>query len=104
MVEKAGIINVLSVMKYREQVVLVCSPLHFYTEVDEELLFQWLKAVSCIQNIKGVGKELQLHIANSVISYDDLLNLIGIFERYKFDIQQLLVFKNENNKDLFEVE
>lgn len=89
-------------MKNSENIILACSPLRFYTELDEELLFQWLNAISCIQTIKGVGNELQLYIESSAISHDDLLNLIGIFERYRFDAKQLLVFKNEDNKDLFE--
>lgn len=86
------------------ETILVCTPLRFYTETDEALLFQWLKTVPCITTIQGIGKELQLHINNSMVSHDDLLNLIAIFDRYKFDSNQLLVFKNEQNAYLFEPE
>jgi len=86
------------------EIILICSPLRFYTEMDEELLFQWLKAVSCITTIQGIGKELHLCIRDSLIAREDLLNLIGIFDRYKFDESQLLIFKTEENKYLFEDE
>jgi hypothetical protein len=86
------------------ETILICSPLRFYTDVDEELLFQWLKAISCVIEIEGVGKELHLRVRNDYMSHEDLLNLIGIFNRYKFDVNQLLVFKNKENAYLFEDE
>jgi hypothetical protein len=87
-----------------KNITLFCTPLRFYTETDEELLFQWLKVVSCITKIQGVGRELHLHIRSFHVSREDLLNLIGIFDRYKFDADQLLVFKNEEHAYLFEDE
>jgi hypothetical protein len=87
-----------------DKFILLCTTLSFYTETDEALLFQWLKAVLCITTIQGVGRELHLHINNPMVSHDDLLNLIAIFDRYKFDANQLLVFKNEENAYLFEAE
>jgi len=86
------------------ETILVCTPLRFYTETDEALLFQWLKAVPCITTIQGVESKLHLHIDNPMIASDDLLNLIAIFDRYKFDANQLLAFKNEENAYLFETE
>jgi hypothetical protein len=86
------------------ETILVCTPLRFYTATDEALLFQWLKAVPCITAIQGVGKELHLHIDNTMVASDDLLNLIAIFDRYKFDAHQLLAFKNEENAYLFEAD
>jgi hypothetical protein len=84
------------------KIILICSPLQFYTESDEELLFQWLKKVSCIQKIEGIGSELHVHIISQFIPNKDLLNLMGIFDRYKFDQQQLLVFKNKQNEEWFD--
>ena len=86
------------------EIILVCVPLRFYTVTDEALLFQWLKAVQCITTIQGIGRELHLRINKPTISHNDLLNLIAIFDRYKFDTNQLLVFKNAENAYLFEAE
>ena len=83
------------------EIILVCSPLIFYTPNDEDLLFEWIKKVSSIKDVKGVGEELHLTFESKDISNEDLLDLFGIFERYKFDISQLKQFKNESNKHWF---
>lgn len=85
-----------------KSIVLVCTPLQFYTENDEELFFAWIDKIKCITQIKGIGRELHLFIASNEIPSDDLLNLIGLFNRYKFDIKQLRVFMNENNREWFD--
>jgi len=87
-----------------EKITLICTPLRFYTKLDEELLFGWLKNIKCIKSLKGIGKELHLYIESNSIPNDDLLNLMGVFDRYKFDANQLKVFMNEKNKDWFEHE
>jgi hypothetical protein len=81
---------------------LICTPLRFYTPNDEDLLFTWLEKIQSIQKIEGVGRELHLFIPSTVIPDDDLCDLMGVFDRYKFDAQQLEVFKTEHNKDWFE--
>jgi len=84
------------------KIILVCSPLRFYTQTDESFLFKWLKKIKSIEKIEGIGNELHLHIKSNKISNENLLELIGIFDRYKFKSDQLKVFKNENNKKWFE--
>ena len=81
---------------------LICTPLKFYTQNDETLLFEWLNKIKCIKQIKGIGRELHLLIVSKNISNNDLLDLIGVFSRYKFDIKQLKVFMNESNKEWFD--
>ncbi|HEV2916638.1 MAG TPA: hypothetical protein VGW78_02725 [Candidatus Babeliales bacterium] len=88
-------------IKKKKNIILICTPLRFYTNIDEDLFFQWLDAISCIQEIKGIARELHLYITSDSILNEDLLNLIGLFERYKFDKQQLLVFKNKQNREWF---
>ena len=85
-----------------KKTVLTCTPLQFYTNEDETLFFNWIKEIKCIEKFKGVGKALQLYIKSDAISNNDLLNLIGLFDRYKFNAKQLEVFKNEDNKEWFE--
>lgn len=84
-----------------EQVVLICAPLRFYTQNDESLCFKWIKKITCIKKIKGVGRELHLYIPSPAIPNSDLLELTGLFDRYRFDASQLKVFMNESNKDWF---
>jgi hypothetical protein len=85
-----------------KNIVLICKPLRFYTENDEALFFGWLEKITCIEQIKGIGKKLHLFIALQHIPNNDLLDLIGLFSRYKFDIKQLRVFMNEDNKEWFD--
>lgn len=85
-----------------EEVILICTPLTFYVENDENAFFEWLNKISCIDKYQGIGRELHLHISSDNISDDELLELFGIFQRYNFDQSQLKRFKNKNNEDLFE--
>ncbi len=85
-----------------KKVILICTPLRYYTQNDEDLCFEWIKKIKCIKKHVGVGRELHLHLSSNNISYNDLLDLIGLFDRYKFDSSQLKIFMNDNNKNLFE--
>jgi len=84
-----------------EPIILMCTPLSFYTEEDEDFLFAWLKKIKSIKKIKGVGLELHLQLDSKNISDHDLLNLMAIFDRYNFDSNQLRIFMNEGNKEWF---
>jgi hypothetical protein len=84
-----------------KEIILKCSPLIFYTQNDEDSLFTWLNKIKEIKKIKGIGEELHVHIL-SKISNNSLLDLMGIFDRYKFDATQLKIFINESNKEWFE--
>lgn len=86
----------------RNKIIIICSPLRFYTPLDEDNFFEWLKKISCIKEVKGMGRELHLHIRSLNISNEDLLNLMAIFDRYKFDQKQLKIFMNKNNASFFE--
>lgn len=86
-------------MIINKEIIIVCSPLSFYTEHDEELFFKWIKKIKCIKEYKGIGKALHLHIKSNAISNNDLLDLFGLFDRYKLnEAEQLRVFMNEQNK------
>jgi hypothetical protein len=84
-----------------KEIVLICTPLRFYTQNDEEQCFRWLKKIKSIDAIQGVGYELHLTIKSNQIANKDLLELIGLFRRYNFDIKQLKLFMNDDNKIIF---
>lgn len=83
------------------QITLICTPLRFYSRNDEDLLFAWLKKITCITSFKGIGRELHLYIPSKRIKNNQLLDLMGLFQRYKFDTTQLTIFKNKTNEDWF---
>jgi hypothetical protein len=88
--------------KMNDKITLICTPLQFYTQNDEKLFFSWLKKIKCINSFEGVKQSLHLHINSHAIPNSDLLELMGLFDRYKFDAQQLKVFMNDSNKEWFE--
>lgn len=65
-----------------KRIILVCKPLRFYTTNDEDLFFNWLKKIKCIEDYKGVGNALHVLIKSKKIEDSELLELFGIFDRY----------------------
>src|SRR4030095_356757 len=84
-----------------KEIIVVCKPLFFYSKNDELLMQQWLKKIKCINKIDRADNDLLLHITSDNISNEDFDNLIGLFARYKFNSDQLKIFINEKNEDLF---
>lgn len=83
------------------KITLICTPMRFYSHNDEELLFAWINKIPSISHVEGIGRELHMHIISNTIPNNELRDLIGIFQRYKFDKKQLKVFMNESNKKWF---
>jgi len=84
-----------------DSVILVCTPLRFYTHIDEEQCFRWIKKIKSIKSVEGIGQELHLLMKSDKITNKDLLELIGFFRRYNFDLKQLKVFMSDDNKIIF---
>lgn len=86
------------------KIVLVLTPLRFYTNDDEDLFFEWIKKIKCIEGCRGVGKDLYLiGNSNTTISYNDFSNFLGLFRRYKLkNINQIKIFINDKNREWFE--
>lgn len=85
------------------KIILICKGVLFYSENDENAFFEWIKKFEHIERFWGKGNELYLEFANNDISIDKLIELTALFARYKIDLNQLAVFKNEINKELFEI-
>lgn len=87
----------------KNSITLTCTPLEFYTNRDENLFFNWIKQIKSIKKFKGIGNELHLYIPSRTIPNTELLDLLGIFDRYKFNnADQLKVFMNDENKEWFD--
>lgn len=83
------------------QIILVCMGVIYYGLTDEEIFFDALRRIQCIQDIDGSGRELYLHIPSTPISDDDLRYLLGLFYRYRIDMKQLKIFLTDSNKAWF---
>lgn len=84
-----------------EEIILECTSLRFYTKNDESFMFRWINKIKSISKYYGIGTSLHLIVKSNKISTKDLLEFIGFFRRYNFDVKQLKVFMNEENKIIF---
>lgn len=86
---------------YVNENVLVCRSVRFYSQRDEHYFFEWIQSIRSIARYDGVGEELYLYCHNTLISDDDLRELLALFYRYKIEMKQLAIFLHEKNKDWF---
>jgi hypothetical protein len=82
--------------------ILMCTPLNFYTKNDEDEMFRWVKKIKCVIKYYGVSRSLHLVVQSNKVKNKDLLELIGLFRRYNFDLKQLKIFMNADNKIIFQ--
>jgi hypothetical protein len=85
----------------KQENILICKSVKFYCRKDEDAFFEWIKKIDCIDKTSGLGKELYLYIAADDIHDHDLDDLIGLFYRYKINMQQLSRFLTDDNKKWF---
>lgn len=81
---------------------LTCKRITFYSRLDEDMFFNWIKTIQCIEKFEGARDELYLDLVNRELDYDDMKDLIALFRRYKIKMDQLEKFVNEKNKAAIE--
>lgn len=75
---------------------IICKRVRYYTEIDEDYFFEWLKLIPSIYKIDGQHDELYLHFSSEKITEADIQNLLALFKRYKIpNIKQLKVFQKK---------
>lgn len=77
---------------------LVCKKVYFYSQLDENMFFVWIKSIPCIKKIEGAGDELYLDLVDRELNYEDIKDLIALLYRYKIKMNQLQPFITEKNK------
>lgn len=78
---------------------IICKRVSYCSMIDEDLFFEWLTKIPSISSFDGELDELYLYFERKVIPYKDLLELTGLFHRYKIaGMDQLQIFVNEKNK------
>jgi hypothetical protein len=82
-------------------ITLVATGVIYFSEGDEVAFFEWLRSISCVGQIKGVGRDLNIEIKHSNISNSDLRELIALFHRYSVDSKQLATFARKTNASWF---
>jgi hypothetical protein len=76
------------------KIVIILSPMKFYTHDDEDLFFAWINKIKCVKEYKGISTELYLIINSEKITQTDFQNFLGLFKRYKLkNPTQLKIFE-----------
>ncbi len=85
----------------KQQIILKCKKVKFYSPLDEDLFFEGIKKISNIGDVKGFGDEIHLYVIRRQIKNDDFRNLIALFRRYKIGLEQLAVFLTPRNEQIY---
>ena len=80
---------------------LICKSVWYYSMIDEDLFFEWVKKIPSISTFNGVKDELYLHLTKNCLPDEDLRELLALFYRYQIDMKQFKVFLNSDNKEWF---
>lgn len=67
---------------------LVASGVLYFHERDEDTFFAWLEGMACVDNVRGVGRDLFIQLKRQP-TQSDLYELRGFFQRYGIDTGQL---------------
>ena len=81
--------------------ILICRSPRFLCCKDEEAFFEWIKKIKAIDHVFGKQKEIFLHLVDEKIDDQNLDDIIGLFYRYKINMQQLSSFLTDENKEWF---
>ena len=84
-----------------KQIILECKRVKFYTRYDEDVFFEWLKKIKCIKNVVGMRDKILLTV-DEQLSNSAVMDLIGLFRRYKINMKQLDIFYNSSNQELLD--
>lgn len=80
--------------------ILRCHAVTFYSQLDEKLFFDGLRAIAAVSKIEGAGPDILVHV-RSRPSATALRDLLGIFFRYEVDMKQLAQFVTPENRPWF---
>jgi hypothetical protein len=83
-------------------ITVTCKSVWYYSALDEERFFEWIKKIPSIKKYDGKHDELYLHFESNNIADDDLRELLALFYRYKIkNMHQLKLFLNDHNRAWF---
>lgn len=79
---------------------LIKEPAPFYSYLDEENFFRWLKSIPAVKGIVRVAQGMEIKM-ESPLSEPNLRDLIAIMTRYDIDMKDLRRFCDLTNEKWF---
>lgn len=61
----------------------------FFSDIDEESLFNWLTRLEAVRETRGEGRFLRIQVATEQLEEDSLRELIALFKRFDLDMTEL---------------
>jgi hypothetical protein len=80
---------------------LACKRVHYFSQGDEAVFFDWIGRMSCVTKFEGSGDMLYLRVRGSRISDHNLRELLALFYRYRMNMKQLAQFESPRNRTWF---
>lgn len=80
--------------------IVIKEPVPFYSELDEDHFFGWLKSIPGVKSVNGTSKGLELTL-NDPIDKPSLYEIIALMTRYKLNQKCLRVLCSSNNEAWF---
>jgi hypothetical protein len=87
-------------MSKAKMIKIRCHQVWFYSPADESSFFGFIKEIKAVRKLDGVGEDFFLHVKPPV-SNKSLIDLIGLFKRYRIELAELSCLKNKKNTRLF---
>jgi len=82
-------------------VILRMSRIEYLSSIDEDIFFEWLGKIGCVSDYRGVGDQLLVTVAMQKLDDKSLRELIALFYRYRADMKQLAIFRDDDNRQWF---
>ena len=76
----------------------------YYSEIDEDLFFEWLRRIRCIERVYGEGRDLYIELKDTDVEDGHVVELIAVFYRYRIDMRQLASLLTNTNAHWFKNE
>jgi hypothetical protein len=68
----------------------------YFSSLDEAMFFEWLRRIPAVTRTGGEIRTFRVFVDPAKLNEDGLLELVGLFKRYKLPIRALAVFADED--------
>lgn len=87
--------------KEEAYITIFIEPLEFYSNLDEDMMFRWLKKMKFIKSIEGYKNGIYVTFETRKLSGIELNNLMGLFLRYHFNPKLLEPLIDDSNYEWY---
>jgi hypothetical protein len=64
--------------------------LRYYSQHDEDVFFQWLDSIACVEGYRGHLRTLYIRIAEDILTEEEVREFVALYHRYNLDMTSLI--------------